>query len=146
VAGIYEGAEHYHYVTGERFAPDDLPQRLCPRHKWNVWDRYAPNETGCSKCGAVRRYDWRPDPQPRDDTASQRREGTEPVVRIGTAQDFLTGRTAPPRQQHREPVEVDTYGERHETYSGPYKSGRDYAAEFDPADLLDRIDELIKEG
>ena len=147
VARVYEGAEHYHHVTGNRFDPDNLPERLCPRHKWGGWDRNYPDMSWCTKCDAVRRWDWRADPEPRDDTAAQRGPTTpEPgaLYWIGSPGDFLAGRTTPPR------TEVDTYGERYprDDELGKYASGGKYAADLarNPVDLLDRIDELIKEG
>lgn len=132
VARIYEGADHFHYATGERF-DRDMPAQLCPRHKWGGWDRNQPNMSWCTKCDAVRRWDWNPDPQPRDDTA-----WVAPVAAF----------VATMRPQA--PAEVDTDGERYapDPELGKYASGGAYADDLrrNPVDLLDRIDELIKEG
>lgn len=144
VARIYEGAEHFHYVTGDRFHPFNLPERLCPRHKWGGWDRNLPSQSWCTKCDAVHRWDWRADPEPRDDNARNVPERTGPRVWTATPADFLAGRRTPP-------PEVDTYGERYplDDELGKYASDGAYAADLkrNPVvDLLDRIDELIKES
>lgn len=49
VAGAYRDAEHFHYVTNDRYEPTALPERLCPRHRWTY---AAPYESECAKCGA----------------------------------------------------------------------------------------------
>lgn len=55
VAGIYEGRDDYDWQTGERFLPDDLPETLCKRHRWESGG-YGSFESECKRCGAVRRW------------------------------------------------------------------------------------------
>lgn len=143
IARVYEGAEHFHYVTGDRFHPFNLPERLCPRHKWGGWDRNLPSQSWCTKCDAVHRWDWNPDPEPRDDTArttrTERTERTGPRVWTATPADFLAGRCAPP---------AAAYVPQPDPELGKYASNGAYERDLarNPVDLLDRIDELIKEG
>lgn len=148
VARIYEGAEHYHYVTGDRFHPNRLPERLCPRHKW---DRHGDSTATCKKgCGAEMRWDWNADPEPRDDTAwvapiasfvETMRPGG-PRVWTATPADFLAGRTQNPRVW---PPATTSFVDPE---LGKYASDGAYEADLarNPIDLLDRIDELIKEA
>lgn len=154
VAKVYEGAEHYHEVTGDRFRPDRLPERLCPRHKWNCVDYDRRTHEGvseCPKCGALKRWGPTPPPQPRNDNARttisltdsldwlRTEQRTTPRVWVATPADFLAG--------HREPDGIDEFDEPDPTL-GKYASGGAYTADLrrNPVDLLDRIDELIKEG
>ncbi len=141
VARVYEGAEHYHEVTGDRFRPDRLPERLCPRHKWNCLDydrRTGDGVSECPKCGALKYWGRRPPPpQPRNDNART-------TISLTDSLDWLP-RTGPISA----PPEVDGVDfDEPDPQLGKYASGGRYADDLrrNPVDLLDRIDELIKEG
>lgn len=51
---VYADAEHYHFLTNERFRAGDIPADTHPRHRW---DLQSDMSWACKKCSA-RRPGW----------------------------------------------------------------------------------------